>query len=87
MTLYCKICGSEITDHYGEINLTIQPHVIQDGSFWAIDQYNPDIYKQDIVCEPCIIKMRDFVRGKNILPRKSILLTIKQFISKFRRLA
>lgn len=63
VTLNCKICGAEIDAHYGEVSLTIQPHVIQDGSFWKIDQYNPDIYKQDIVCEPCIIELRDKIQG------------------------
>lgn len=63
VTLNCNICGAEIDAHYGEVKLTIQPHVIQDGSFWKIDHYNPDSYNQDIVCEPCIIRLRDMIRG------------------------
>ena len=56
--LNCEVCGCEIQQHYGEMTLSIQPHVIKDGSFWSIDKYMPDVLNRKVMCEPCIIKMK-----------------------------
>ena len=58
MSLNCEICGTPIDSHYGELTISIQPHVIKDGSFWKIDKYVPDVLKRKVLCEACIIRMK-----------------------------
>lgn len=58
MSLNCEICGTPIDSHYGELAISIQPHVIKDGSFWKIDKYMPDVLKREVLCETCIIRMK-----------------------------
>jgi hypothetical protein len=67
--LNCEACGSEILEHYGELTVSIQPHVVKDGSFWKIDSYRPDTLQRRLLCEPCIIKLKhDVVYNPNIQP-------------------
>ena len=82
MTLNCEVCGAPIESHYGELTVSIQPHVIKDGTFWTIDNYVPDVMKRKLLCEPCIIHLKkDYANIEDeMLPytRSELWILIKQ---------